>query len=360
MTRRALELAARGQGQVSPSPLVGCVIVDANNRIVGEGTYIYENVTHAEVIALNQAGDKARNGTAYVSLEPHDHYGRTPPCTEALIAAGIRRVVCPVEDSNPLVSGNGFRHLRAAGIEVGVGLLRDAALKLNEKFEHWHKAKRPFVHLKMAMSLDGRIAARRNTSEWLTGAESLAQVHRLRHESDAILIGANTAVIDNPQLTDRSGLTRRRKLLRVVLDNNLRLPPDSILAQTAAEFPTLVFTGSDDAAKIKVLQQAGIEIVKIPNGARDLPAVLDELKQRDIQSVLVEGGAQIAGAFYDARLIDKVSFFLAPIIVGGANALFAVGGAGATQLSTAMQLKNVEVNQRGADFEITGYPNWPR
>lgn len=356
MTARALELAAQGVGQVSPSPLVGCVIVDEAGEIAGEGAYVYENVTHAEVIALNQAGARANNGTAYVSLEPHAHHGRTPPCTEALIQAGIRRVVCPIEDPNPLVSGQGFAKLRAAGIEVVTGILKDEAAKLNEKFCHWHKAKRPFVHLKLATSLDGRIATRTGDSRWITGAESAARVHELRHEYDAILVGSNTATTDNPLLTDRSGRKRRRPLVRVILDNSLRVSPASKLAETAKEIPTVIFTNSQDLDKIEMLEYKNIEVKQIAEGGRNLVGVLNELKKRDIQSVFVEGGAQIAGAFVDANLVDKFSFFIAPLIIGGEKAPVSIGGAGAQRLSGATKLKNVETAERGDDLEITGYP----
>ena len=239
MTRLALELAAIGVGRVSPSPLVGCVIVAENGEIAGEGTYIFENVTHAEVLALREAGSLAKGGTAYVSLEPHSYLGRTKPCTEALINAGIRRVVCPIEDPNPLVSGKGFQVLRENGVEVVTGILREEAAKLNEKFCVWHQKQRPFVHLKLAMSLDGRISLKNSVSTRLSGNESAARVQDLRHEHDAILIGGNTAFVDDPSLTDRSGKPRRRKLVRVVLDNRLRIPLDSTLVNTAKETPTI-------------------------------------------------------------------------------------------------------------------------
>ena len=356
MTRRALELASQGIGQVSPSPLVGCVIVAENGDVVGEGSYIFENVTHAEILALQQAGDAAKGATAYVSLEPHAHFGRTKPCTEALVNAGITRVVAPIEDPNPLVSGKGFELLRENGIEVVTGILAAEAARLNEKFAHWHKAKRPFVHLKMAMSLDGRISLKSSVSTTLSGKESFCRVHELRHEHDAILVGANTAAVDNPSLTDRSGKTRRRKLVRVVLDNTLRLPLSSTLVSTAKEFPTIVFTNCTDAEKIGELRAKEVEIVQSPEGGRNLSGVLEELGRREIQSVLVEGGTRLAGAFYDAKLIDKVSFFIAPIVIGGKDAPTAIGGQGSTLLSTAMRLQNVEITRHGEDYEITGYP----
>jgi len=355
MTRRALNLAAKGVGQVSPSPLVGCVIVAANGEIVGEGTYIYENVTHAEVLALNQAGEKSKGATAYVSLEPHSYHGRTKPCTEVLINAGIKRVVCPIEDPNPLVSGMGFEFLRRAGIEVVTGILKDEAARLNEKFCVWHQKRRPFVHLKLAMSLDGRISLDKGVSTSISGCESATRVQDLRHEYDAILIGGNTAFVDNPSLTDRSGKTRRRKLVRIVLDNRLRISLDSILVKTAKDAPTLVVSNSNDEEKIKRLIENGVDVASID--ARDLRAVLEELRRRDLQSVLVEGGTEIAGAFCDARLVDKLTFIVAPIVIGGNIAPLAIGGSGANSLENAMRLRDLEIIKHGEDFEFTGYPN---
>ena len=356
LTRRSLDLAAAGVGLVSPNPLVGCVIVSTAGDVVGEGTYIYDHVAHAEGIALEQAGEKALGGTAYVSLEPHDHQGKTPPCTEALINAGIKRVVCPIEDPNPLVSGKGFERLRAAGIEVVTGILADEASKLNEKFICWHQKQRPFVHLKLAMSLDGRISLNGSVSTALSGDAARGRVHELRHEHDAILIGGNTAFVDNPSLTDRSGKPRRRPLVRVVLDNQLRLSAVSHLIATASETPTIVFTNSADAGKHSVLRALGTDVVVSPMGGRYLTGVLAELKSRNIQSVLVEGGSEIAGAFCDARLVDKVTFIAAPLIIGGREAPVAIGGSGAASLAEALKLKDILVERLGDDIEITGYP----
>ena len=354
MTRLALDLASIGVGQVSPSPLVGCVIVGANGKIAGEGTYIYDNLTHAEVLALEEAGRLAVGGTAYVSLEPHSYHGRTKPCTTALINAGIRRVVCPIEDPNPLVSGKGFEILRGHGIEVVTGILREEAHKLNEKFCVWHNKGRPFVHLKLAMSLDGRISLENSVSTTLSGKESAVRVQDLRHEHDAILVGGNTAFVDNPSLTDRSGKPRRRKLVRVILDNRLRIPLDSTLVSTAEETPTLVISNSADEAKINQLIESGVDVAR--TDARNLKAVLDELKLRELQSVLVEGGTEVAGAFCDARLVDKLTFIVAPIVIGGHNAPLAIGGNGAVSLENALRLKNLEIIEHGSDYEFTGYP----
>ena len=278
----ALFYASRGIGLVSPNPLVGSVIVSPDGAVVGEGTYIKDDVTHAEIIALQQAGEKARGGTAYVSLEPHDHHGKTPPCTEALINAGIKRVVCPIEDPNPLVSGKGFQRLREAGIEVSVGLLADEAARLNEKFICWHKKGRPFVHLKLAMSLDGRISLKNSVSTALSGEAARKRVQELRHEFDAILVGSNTALTDNPSLTDRSGLPRRRPLVRIILDNRLRLPLDSTLATTTEEAPTMVFTNNIDPEDVSPLIEKGVQVIPVEGGARNIAGVLEELKKRGV------------------------------------------------------------------------------
>ena len=332
MMARALELAARGVGQVSPGPLVGCVLVSPAGEIVGEGFYVFEAIKHAETIALDQAGEKARGATAYVSLEPHAHHGRTSPCTDVLIAAGIKRVVAPIEDLNPKVSGKGFAHLRAAGIQVETGLLREEAARVNEAYLHFMSTGLPFVHLKLAVSLDGKIATRTGDARWITGPEARARAHELRHEYDAILVGAGTVRSDDPLLTDRSGLPRRRPLVRVVLDNKLRLSPDSQLARTASEAPVIV------------------------TGNADLRAVLKELADKSLQSVLVEGGATVAGKFLEAGLVNKVTFFIAPKIIGGTTAPSAIGGVGVEKMSDALELERISVIQRGKDIEVTGYP----
>lgn len=356
MMSRALQLAASGIARVSPGPLVGCVITN-DGTVVGEGFYVYDELKHAETIALEQAGPRARGGTAYVSLEPHAHHGRTPPCTDNLIAAGITRLVAPIEDPNPQVSGKGFQHLRAMGIEVCSGLMADEASRLNEKYVHFMKTGRPFVHLKLACSLDGKIATRAGDSRWITGEESRARVHELRNEYDAILIGAGTASVDNPLLTDRSGRARRRPLARVVLDESLRLSIESNLAQTASEAPVIVFGGADvDRTNTAALKAQGVEVVLDKSNGRDLSFVLEQLGNRSFQSVLVEGGATIAGKLLDAGLVNKVTFFIAPMIIGGIDAPNAVGGSGVEKIVDALKLADVEVLRRGADIEVTGYP----
>ncbi len=354
---RALELAAKGVGQVSPGPLVGCVLATAEGRVLGEGFYLYEQLKHAETYALEQAGSSARGATAYVSLEPHAHHGRTSPCTDALISAGVKRVLSPTEDPNPKVSGRGFAHLRSSGIEVSVGLLASEAERLNEKYHHFMRTGRPFVHLKLAASLDGKIATRTGASRWITGPESRERVHNLRHEYDAILVGSGTASTDDPLLTDRSGQPRRTPLLRIVLDEKLDISTDGQLARTAKEAPLLVFAGGTvEPSKLSDLESLGVEVVQDESGGRDLEMILETLARRPVQSVLVEGGASVAGKLLDARLIDKVTFFVAPIIIGGRDARVAVAGAGAETLAEALELKDVQITQRGRDFEVTGYP----
>lgn len=354
---RAIALAAEGAGQVSPGPLVGSVIVSPSGEIVGEGFYVYEKLKHAETYALEQAGERARAATAYVSLEPHAHHGRTPPCTDALINAGVSRVISPIEDPNPRVSGKGFAHLRASGVAVSVGLLAREARQLNEKYLHFMATGQPFVHLKLAASLDGKIATRTGESQWITGAEARARVHELRHEYDAVLVGAGTATVDDPLLTDRSGKLRSKSLIRVLLDEGLKIEANAKLVTTATEAPLIIFAGKQvETAKLNLLRSSSVEVVCDEANGRDLSSVLTELGSRSIQSVLVEGGATVAGKLLEAGLVNKVSFFLAPIIIGGREAPSAIGGAGAARLVDALRLQNVEIVRRGKDIEVTGYP----
>lgn len=356
MMAHALDLAARGIGQVSPGPLVGTVIVDADGKIVGEGFYLFDEVKHAETLALEQAGDKARGGTAYVSLEPHAHQGRTSPCTDALIKAGVKRVVAPIEDPNPKVSGRGFAHLREAGIEVCTGIMVDEAGALNEAYLHFMRTSRPFVHLKMAVSLDGKVATATGDSRWITSEAARARVHDLRHRSDAIMIGGRTARADDPLLTDRSGKPRRRPLVRVVIEQYLHMSPESQLAQTTDAAPVFIFACDDsDSESLDALRSRGVEVIT-QGSFLDLSAILEELGKRMIQSVLVEGGPLLAGLLLEAALVNKVTFFIAPMIIGGQDAPSAVGGAGAEKIADALQLERVELKQHDRDVEITGYP----
>jgi diaminohydroxyphosphoribosylaminopyrimidine deaminase/5-amino-6-(5-phosphoribosylamino)uracil reductase len=355
MMRRALELAARGVGLVSPGPLVGCVIVNDRQQIAGEGFYVYDEVKHAETIALEHAGAAASGGTAYISLEPHAHQGRTPPCTDALIKAGVKRVVAPIEDPNPKVSGRGFAHLRAAGIEVCTGLFAEDATQLNEAYIHFMRTGRPFVHLKMAVSLDGKVATATGDSRWITGEASRARAHEMRHQYDAIMVGGRTVRVDDPLLTDRSGKQRRRPLVRVVIEQYLRMPAESQLAQTIDAAPVIIFAGDDDSDALDSLRERGVEVVA-QGSALDLASVLDDLGQRSLQSVLLEGGPSLAALLLEAGLVNKVTFFVAPMMIGGQDAPSAIAGAGAEKIAEAVRLERIEVRQHGDDVEITGYP----
>ena len=357
MMTRALELAAQGTGQVSPGPMVGTVIVDAAGVIAGEGFYLYEQVKHAETTALDHAGDRARGASAYVSLEPHAHRGRTQPCTDALINAGIKRVVAPIEDPNPRVSGRGFAHLRKAGVEVRTGLLADEAARLNEAYIHFMTTARPFVHLKLAVSLDGKVATFSGDSRWITSEEARARVHELRHQYDAIMVGGRTVIADDPLLTDRSGRKRRRPLVRVVIEQYLRMSPESQLAQTTEAAPVLIFAhGDSEPEMVSALQSRGVEVISQEGSGLDLSSVLKELERRSIQSVLVEGGPILAGLLLDAGLVNKITFFIAPLIIGGQDAPSAIGGDGVEKIADARRLENVSVERRGRDIEVTGYP----
>ena len=356
---RALELARAGIALTSPNPCVGAVLV-ANGEIVGEGSHTYEGKKHAEILAIEQAGGSARGATLYLNLEPCSHQGRTRPCADAVVAAGIRRVVCSMEDPNPLVAGHGFAKLRAAGIAVEVGGLANEARKLNEAFAVYIRHKRPLVTLKSALTLDGKIAlhapptiASRGAirTDWITGGPARTHVQQLRHESDAILTGIGTVLADDPLLTDRTCLPRRRPLLRVVLDSHLRLPADSRLAQSANE-DVLVISASSDAAKLAVLEKLGIRVAQVPptaDGHIDLNQVLKLLGQQDILGLLIEGGSHLNTAALDSGLVDKVWLYIAPKIWGASAVPFTAA------LNVPVSLGRAEVHRFGEDFAVEAY-----
>ena len=354
---RSMEFARRGEGLASPNPIVGAVLV-RGNEVVGEGAHTYEGMRHAEIIALEAAGKKARGATLYVNLEPCCTTGRTGPCTKAIIAAGVRRVVAAMADPNPAVSGRGFRQLRKAGIEVEISDIGGHAHKLNESFAKWIHTGQPFVTLKTAITLDGQAAllrvGRARRRPWITSEESRREVHRMRHASDAILTGIGTILADDPLLTDRSGLPRRRNLLRVVLDSKLRLPLRSRLARSA-EGDVLVFTAAlANSARARRLRDAGIEIVRVPaRGSKlDLRAVMRELGRREILSVILESGPTLNRAALEAGIVDKMRLFVAPRIVGARAALPAFAGWGMTKPHA---LQNVTSQTFGPDISIEGY-----
>ena len=324
---RALELARKGVGLASPNPTVGCVIVK-DGAILGEGFHQYAWREHAEIVALKQAGEKARGATLYVTLEPCNHAGRTGPCTEAIVAAGVARVVAAMEDPNPKTRGEGFVRLRGAGIEVESGVMEPEAQKLNEAFACWITTHRPFVTLKSALTLDGQLALPETKGSrkrvWITSEESRAEVQRMRHASDALLTGIGTILTDDPLLTDRSGLERRRRLLRVILDTRLRLSPKARIVATADD-DLLVFTAaSRKSPRARKLQDAGVELVPTkPRGGKvDLWGVLKELGRREIQSVLLEAGPRLNGAAVFAGIVHKLVLFYAPKLAGKTNVPF--------------------------------------
>jgi diaminohydroxyphosphoribosylaminopyrimidine deaminase / 5-amino-6-(5-phosphoribosylamino)uracil reductase len=359
----ALALAGKGVGLASPNPTVGCVIV-REGQIAGEGFHQYDWRDHAEITALKSAGEKARGATLYVTLEPCNHAGRTGPCSEAIISAGISRVIAAMVDPNPATAGRGFERLRAAGIEVQSGLLEHNARRLNESFARWIRAGKPFVTLKSALTLDGQLALpgerkkfvkksnRRNRENWITSEESRAEVHRMRHASDALLTGIGTIKVDDPLLTDRSGLPRRRRLLRVILDTKLSLLPNSRIVKTADD-DLLVFTSEPlTSQRARRLHKAGVEIIqeKSKGGRIDLERVLLELGRREILSVLLEAGPTLNGAALGAGIVDKLFLFYAPKIAGDDRVPFAV----APKLNLA-PVQQVRTQFFGPDFAVEAY-----
>lgn len=317
----AVDLARKGVGLASPNPTVGCVIVK-DGAIVGEGFHQYDWRDHAEIVALKQAGKNARGATLYITLEPCNHTGRTGPCTEAIIAAAVSRVVAAMEDPNPKNSGGGLTRLRSAGIEVETGVHSAEAEKLNEAFAHWIMRRKPFVTLKSALTLDGQLALpnKRGSKkrEWITSEESRAEVQRMRHASDALLTGIGTILADDPLLTDRSGLQRRRRLLRVVLDTKLRLSPRARVVKTADD-DLLVFTAASlKSANARRLQNAGVELASIKRrrGKIDLNEVIKFLGGRDILSVLLEAGPRLNGAALEVGVVNKLMLFYSPKFSG--------------------------------------------
>ena len=335
----ALTLARKGIGLASPNPTVGCLIV-RDGEIVGEGFHQYEWRDHAEIVALKTAGEKAHGATLYVTLEPCNHKGRTGPCTEAIIAAGVQRVVAAMEDPNPVTCGRGFERLRAAGIEVESGVCEEEARCLNEAFACWIRTGRPFVTLKAALTLDGQLALRdeskkihkrkkaprRAHREWITSEESRAEVHRMRHAADALLTGIGTIQADDPLLTDRSGLPRRKPLLRVILDSRLSLSPRSRIVKTADDDVLVFTTESANSRKARALEKTGAEVVKLHSraGRISLEAVLTELGRREILSVLLEAGPTLNGAALATGIVHKLFLFYAPKIAGAARVPFAI------------------------------------
>lgn len=373
--RRALELAREGTALSSPNPRVGALVLSRDGQIVGEGFHTYDGLKHAEVLALEQAGEKARGGTLYLNLEPCSHQGRTGPCADAVIAAGIRRVVAAMADPNPLVAGRGFARLRGAGIALEAGLLEAEARKLNEVFARFIVSRRPLVTLKSGMTLDGKIApppgesvnpsamgASGATGGWITSEEARRHVQELRHESDAIMVGVGTIIADDPLLTDRTGQKRRRPLLRVILDSRLRLPMESRLVKTAKE-DVLVFCSFAEEKKRGELEERGIRVEQVALGASDgrpdLKRTMRRLGELEITSVLIEGGALVNWAALAAGIVDKVFFYYAPKILAGTGSVPFASGAGFRRMSEAAMVKDVKLHRFGEDFAVEGYVRDP-
>ena len=353
LMRIALDLAQKGEGETNPNPIVGAVVVKGG-RIVGRGYHHRFGGPHAEVFALDEAGDAASGATLYVTLEPCVHHGKTPPCTERIIAAKIARVIIACRDPNPLVNGHGIEKIRAAGIEVTEGVLEEEARRANEIFFKFITTGRPFVQLKLAESLDGKIATRAGDAKWISGADSRTEVHRLRRRFAAVLVGVGTVIADDPRLTVRH--VTGKDPLRIVLDGHGRVPLNAQMF--SAEGRMIAVTATMAREKEETLRSLGAEVWRLPEkgGCVNLSAFLQRLGEENIDSLLVEGGGETAAAFLAADLIDKVAFFIAPILIGGRDAIPAIGGAGAEQISEALHLKQIEIERIGEDLLVTGYP----
>ena len=369
--RRALDLARRGIGRASPNPCVGALIVDSGGEVVGSGFHTYEGLKHAEVLALEQAGGKARGSALYINLEPCSHQGRTPPCADAVIASGIRRVVASMADPNPLVSGQGFQRLRAAGIELATGILEPEARELNEAFAKYIRHRTPLITLKAAMTLDGKIApppgegqpppahgAGGSTGGWITSEPARAHVHELRHQNDAIMVGVGTVIADDPLLTDRSGQLRRRPILRVIVDSLLRLPLESRVVKSAQDDVLVLCSFAEQSKKQRLLDH-GIRVEQVPyastNGRPDMQGVAQRLGELEVTSMIIEGGAMVNEAALSSGIVDKVFLYYAPKILAGTGAVPFASGPGFQRMSDAAYVRSLRLHRFGEDFAVEGY-----
>ncbi len=359
--QRALALSKEAAGKVSPNPAVGAVVV-ADGQVVGEGFTQPPGGAHAEIVALESAGGAARGATVYVTLEPCSHHGRTPPCADALLAAGVSRVVFAIEDPDPRVGGQGRSVLEAAGAEVEQGDGEDEASQTLEAYIKQRRTGLPFVVVKYAASLDGRIAASSGDSRWVSGPETLKWAHANRPAMDAMLVGSSTVLVDNPQLTARpQGVAEPRQPLRVVLDSSGRISSEArVLAGPGRR---LVATTEKSAATWRQkIESSGAEVLVLPadqSGHVSLQALMPELAARDVLTLLVEGGGVVIGSFFDQRLVDKVTIILAPIVIGAASAPAPVAGVGALRMAGAVRLRDLTIDRLGDDILVTGYPIWP-
>jgi diaminohydroxyphosphoribosylaminopyrimidine deaminase/5-amino-6-(5-phosphoribosylamino)uracil reductase len=386
LMEQALELARGGVALTSPNPCVGAIVVAADGEVVGRGTHTFAGKKHAEVLALEEAGGRARGASLYLNLEPCSHVGRTGPCADEVIATGIRRVFVAMRDPNPLVGGRGIAKLEAAGIEVHEGLCQAEAKNLNEAFARYIRHKLPFVTLKTAMTLDGKIAPPPGESDtpsalgsltasggWITSAAAREHVHQLRHANDAIMVGVGTVIADDPLLTDRTGRPRRRPLLRVILDSRLRIPLDSRVVKTARQ-DLIVFCCFAEENKRRELEARGVMVEQVPmrrppgdntivfpagsptvGGRPDLDRVMAELGNREITSLIIEGGAMVNWAALSEGVVDKIFFYYAPKILAGTGSIPFALGAGYRRISEAAYVKSLTLHRFGEDFAVEGY-----
>lgn len=356
--REALALARQGSAQTSPNPLVGAVLV-RDGQVVGRGFHTWTGKKHAEIVALEEAGERARGATLYISLEPCCHQGRTGPCAAALIEAGVARVVAAMEDPNPLVGGHGLRQLRTAGIQAEIAAPFTAeAERLNEAFAHFMRTRLPLVTLKTALTLDGKIAAPDDNRGWITSDKARAHVQQLRHESDAILTGIGTVLADDCLLTDRTGLPRSRPLLRIVLDSRLRLPLDSQMVRSAADDLLVVGTSAAPTERRTALESRGARVLILDgrDGRSDLHAAIEAVAQQQYLSVLIEAGAKVNWAALETGVADKIFFYYAPKILGGAESLSMAGGVGRRRRADAIRVRRTELHRIAPDeFAVEGY-----
>lgn len=355
--RRSLDLAGRARGRTSPNPMVGAVLVK-NGEIVGEGFHAYAGSDHAEVVAIREAGAGAAGATLYVNLEPCCHQGRTPACVERIVQAGIRRVVAACQDPNPVVNGKGIAALREAGLSVDVGLLAEEAERLNEAFFTYIRTGRPFVILKAAASLDGKIATRTGESRWITGESARRRVHQLRNEVDAVLVGIGTVLRDDPLLTTRLGIADQRDPIRVIVDNLARLPLRAKVVNRASTAPTLLAVSQmAPRAKLEALEREGVQVIVVDGSPRRvvLERLMEVLGKRAILSLMIEGGAEINASALREGIVDKVLLFLAPILIGGKSTPTAVGGDGIESLSQAVRLRDARIERFEEDILVEGY-----
>ncbi len=353
--KKALKLAARGKGRTSPNPAVGAVIVK-KGKVIGEGYHKKAGTPHAEIIALEMAGSEAKGATVYVNLEPCCHTDKkTPPCTRAIIRSGIRKVVTAVYDPNPHVSGKGIRELQKAGIKTEVGIMEAEALKLNESFIKFITRKEPFVILKIAQSLDGKIATSKGESKWITGERARAHVHRLRNEVDALLVGAGTVRKDNPSLDCR--IRGGRNPYRIIVDSTLRISARAKVLAYNDNKTIIATTNMASALKKARLAEQGVQVlvVKSMQGKVDLKSLMKELGRMDITSVLIEGGSSVSAAALSCNIVDKVMFFVAPKIIGGTDSYPSVGGKSPDRLIQAIQLRDLRSVKAGEDILLEAY-----